>query len=91
MRRIESKKLNLHKETLRTLATDQLVVVAGATAFACGVIAISPALDTGAANGCVIVSDRSGSVSFEGLGSNCTGPPIPNPSDRINPSLIIGH
>jgi hypothetical protein len=86
MRRIESKKLNLHKETLRTLTSADLTGVAGATGVLCGSIIQF----TGAANGCTIVGPPDGSPSRGAAPSACVPTLIPDPSQQINPSLIIG-
>jgi hypothetical protein len=85
MRRIESKKLNLHKETLRTLASAELSVVAGATGLLCQG-SIAPG--TNAPGGCTVspgdTSDANSRIAM------CHPVIFPNPSIEVNPSLVIG-
>jgi len=86
MRRIESKKLTLHKETLRTLASAELSVVAGATGMICGSVV---QLSNGQSD-CPVTPPGDGNTSPSIAGFICHVNPLPDPSERINPSLVIG-
>jgi hypothetical protein len=90
MRRIENtKKLNLHKETLRTISRTDLEAVAGGsqsviqgTLVTCG---------TGCAH---TPGNGAGSVSMVGLGSGCSQHWTLNPTWQIDPApeipIIVG-
>jgi hypothetical protein len=80
MRRIESKKLNLNKETLRTLTGPELTEVAGGSLGSIGGSVIQVSAGRG---GCVTVpdTDTEGHPSRDGVCIN----PLPNPSIVILP------
>jgi hypothetical protein len=85
MRRIESKKLNLNKETLRTLASSELSVVAGATGQICGSVVVF----TNGPSGCTISpGDTSDANSRIGM---CHPVSLPETSIVVNPSLVVGQ